>query len=581
VAARLANGVEPFEWSEYDAPFSPYVIADNWAAMSGIEYEVRVSSVNADGRSEWSSSVVVTAPELRVAPADAISLEAPQYPRRPLIAGDNVEVHLLTQRPFTRKSQWLWSVCDSNGANCEGLLVPPSSTMVVPSAAVGKLLQVQVDYDKNGVSYSATKKIGMTLSGAVPPAGRSLEPSHGCRRTEASSRRLDSESSIETHLHLLKSELVQIAWDGQVGGAMEPLCNDLLVASSHGEIALARSDGRVERVDGRVPMNLEGLTSHPDSANFRLGYFRVADILIKATDAGKWELFVTHHYFTGECIRFRLSAAEILMDGGSVSVSPPWRTVFDAEPCLPPTYEEGNQAGGRMLTDGPDHLLIVIGDHGGAEFPQDPGSHMGKLVRTAIETGEAEILAFGLRNSQGLARDEDGNLWATDHGPQGGDELNLLEAGSNYGWPAASYGVGYGGYALKNGEAGEHEGFAKPRFAWIPSVAVSALVVNDERSFPLWKDDLLVASLSGGGNGHSLFRVRRDGTTVLGFERIEVGYRIRDLAQMPDGRLALLSDGGRVHFISPLAHCDDWAREARVIYALGCGPPENAAKQGQ
>ena len=103
-----------------------------------------------------------------------------------------------------------------------------------------------------------------------------------------------------------------------------------------------------------------------------------------------------------------------------------------------------------MLTDGPDHLLVTIGDHrwGWAEslslYEQIPGSHMGKLVRVAIETGDTETLTLGHRNPQGLARDKDGNLWSTEHGPQGGDELNLLEPGGNYGWPHVSYGVDYG-----------------------------------------------------------------------------------------------------------------------------------------
>ena len=126
---------------------------------------------------------------------------------------------------------------------------------------------------------------------------------------------------------------------------------------------------------------------------------------------------------------------------------PDWRAIFDAEPCLPLKWFAGHGAGGKMLTDGADHLLVNIGVHQAdlwlARPTSDPASHLGKLLRIAIETGETETLAMGFRNSQGLARDAEGNLWATDHGPQGGDELNLVERGGNYGWPLVSYGVDY------------------------------------------------------------------------------------------------------------------------------------------
>ena len=222
-----------------------------------------------------------------------------------------------------------------------------------------------------------------------------------------------------------------------------------------------------------------------------------------------------------------------------------------------------------MLTDGPDHLLVVIGDHDMRSHVQASDSHLGKLVRIEIETGTAETLAFGLRNPQGMARDGNGNLWETEHGPQGGDELNLLEPSGNYGWPLVTYGVEYGGIVNMSSveHLGQHDGFIKPVFAWVPSIAISSIAVNDERLFPLWRDDLLIGSLT----GHSLFRVRRAGVDVQYVEPIEVGYRIRDLAQMPDRRIALLADGGRVHFLRSYAHCDDESEWNRSVYAVNCG----------
>ena len=356
---------------------------------------------------------------------------------------------------------------------------------------------------------------------------------------------------------------------------MESMGDDLLVVAPKGRFALVFSDGTAEYLDGNVPMNAVSLGQHEDYDNhFNPRLFRVADILLKELGEGRYELFAIHHYFTGECIRIRLSSTTILQAEESVTVMPDWRTIFEVEPCLPLSWFTGHAAGGEMLTDGADHLLVIIGtysiDSWSARPSFDPAAHLGKLLRITIETGETETLAIGFRNSQGLARDAEGNVWATDHGPQGGDELNLLDRGGNYGWPLASYGVDYGGKVPLNSEdeaMGRHDGFLRPAFAWVPSPAVSAIAVNDKRWFPLWKDDLLVASLRAG----SLFRVRRHGTDVQYAERIEIGWRIRDLTFMPDGRIALLRDSGWVYFLSrSRRYCNEDAQKQRKVYSVNC-----------
>ena len=427
-------------------------------------------------------------------------------------------------------------------------------------AMEGKHLSVQVDYDKEGVSYSATAGLGIVRA---------------ARAQELETQELETQE-LATHLYALDLNGVYFrSWEGagwkdERGGAIAPLGNDLLVATPWGRFALVRPTGEVVPLDGNVPMNRIEFQTRLDIEHLRLNTFRVADILLKRHSAGRYELFVTHHYFTGECLRFRLSATTLLQYGADVSVSPEWRTIFDAEPCL---RSPSSLAGGRMLMDGPDHLLVVIGTHYD-EYAQDPASHLGKLIRVEIETGRAETLALGLRNPQGLAQDAAGHLWETEHGPQGGDELNVLVAGGNYGWPQVTYGVERGSKVNvpRAATVGLHDGFIKPVFAWVPSIGISSVIVNDERWFPLWKDDLLIGSLSGTqGSGHALFRVCRNGTDVQYVERIRVGDRIRDLAQMPDGRLALLHDGGRVHFLSrSYAYCTDENKLNRHVFAFDC-----------
>ena len=379
-------------------------------------------------------------------------------------------------------------------------------------------------------------------------------------------------SALATHLYALESESVRLeSFDGR-GGAIESMGKDLLVVTPKGRFAVVFRDGTMEYLDSLVPMNYTGLQSSQISENpdFAPYAFRVADILLKET-VGGYILFVTHHYFTGECVQFRLSSTTLVREGQRLTVLPDWRVIFNANPCLDlETYGGWHNSGGKILTDGKEHLLVTIGNHAYGQRSIPSNLHIGKLVRIEIETGESEILATGIRNAQGMVRDAEGNVWVTDHGPQGGDELNLLREGADYGWPHVSYGVGYGGVALRLVEdegTGQHDGFVRPAFAWVPSPALSALAVNDERRFPLWKDDLLIASLAAG----SLFRVRRHGTDVQYFEKIEVGYRIRDLTFMPDGRIALLADEESVHFLSrsPM-YCDEESRKRRDIYSINC-----------
>ena len=395
---------------------------------------------------------------------------------------------------------------------------------------------------------------------------------------------------VLTHLHALHSTEVATGSTGN-GGALTPLGNDLLVVTPKGRIARVRPPGDggprngaygdwqpayVEWLEGRVPMNLDRLEahrdrlqsrpdpSHPDMTQFQhvFGRFRVADILLKESFAGRHRLFVTHHHFTEGCIRFRLSSTNVVLREGSVSLATGWRTLFDAEPCI--LGSALHQAGGTMVTDGPDHLLVVIGDHSMEDVVQAVDSHLGKLVRIDIETGAVETVASGLRNPQGLVRDGDGVLWATEHGPWGGDELNILRPGENYGWPLVTLGVGTGGVARNHRPltTGDDGGFAHPVFSRVPSVGISSILVNDERRFPLWKDDLLIASLA----AESLFRVRLHDRSVQYAEKIEVGFRIRDLAQLPDGHIVLLDDAGCVRFLSR----SHWHCGTTSVYAIGC-----------
>lgn len=578
VSIRPKKGTRPLSWIEHLASAPPYTVLDYWV-MSGLDYEIRVSAFNDAQHSDWSRTATVAGPLLESAPSEAVEiLTAPPYR-----VGDVMHVSLAGQHPFESRSLWHWFLCDLDGSDCK--LLPLEQTdahmLVIPDIARYKRVEVQQDYRKDGVFYSARVTVGTVEGGGdasvtaepMPTAGDTSDME--CVESSKPAEELFTvDSGIETFLYDLRLDSVSVLWDEASGGAVEAMCDDLLLATPWGRLTVVRPGGSVEHLDVRVPMDLDELLAHPDVSRGRTDSFRVGDILLRRRTSELWELFVTHHYFTGERIRFRLSSATIVRSENGIAVSTAWRTIFDAVPSLPVEYGLGTMMGGRMMTDGPDHLLVITGSHGIGASSQDSESHLGKLLRVEIETGDTEVLASGFRNSQGLARDEHGNLWATDHGPYGGDELNLLEPGANYGWPLVTYGLG-GSTSLDELEGeklGIHDGFALPVFSWIPGIGISSVIVNDGRLFPFWKDDLLIASLAGSGNGLSLFRVRRAGVEIQYVERIKFGWRIRDLAQMPDGRIVLLRDNGRVYFISrDYSYCDaTYLFPNQYIYTKDC-----------
>ncbi len=218
--------------------------------------------------------------------------------------------------------------------------------------------------------------------------------------------------------------------------------------------------------------------------------------------------------------------------------------------------------GCRLAFDRNGFLFITIGDRQAppagdleAHPAQDLSNHHGTVVRLHDDgrvpadnpfVGRAgarpEIWSYGHRNPQGLVvHPETGDVWATEHGPQGGDELNLILPGRNYGWPVIGYGVNYGSGAAIHG--GTHrEGMEQPARIWVPSIATSGLVVYTGDRFPGWRGSLF----SGGMAGEQLARLTLDGTRVTAEETLVGGVgRIRDVRQGPDGYLYLALDDRR------------------------------------
>ncbi len=224
----------------------------------------------------------------------------------------------------------------------------------------------------------------------------------------------------------------------------------------------------------------------------------------------------------------------------------------------------GRHFGCRIVQTADNNLFLTMGDHG--SYPQEAqnlGNHIGKIVRITSDgaapndnpfvgrtDAKPEIWSYGNRNVQGAAlHPTTGKLWAHEHGPQGGDEVNIIEKGKNYGWPVIGYGVNYGGAKIH--EATAKAGMEQPVKYWVPSIAPSGMAFYNSALFPSWRGSLFVGALVAG----VLVRLSLDRDKVTGEERLLQGIRerIRDVRTGPDGAIYLATDSsdGRILRVKP------------------------------
>jgi len=217
-----------------------------------------------------------------------------------------------------------------------------------------------------------------------------------------------------------------------------------------------------------------------------------------------------------------------------------------------PKSRAGRHFGSRLVFDRAGFLYVTQGDRGEMERAQRLDDLAGKVVRLHDDGrvpsdnpfvgkpgARPEIFTLGNRNVQGAAlHPATGELWSHEHGPQGGDEVNVLRKGVNYGWPVITYGVEYF-VGTKIGEGTAKPGMAQPLYYWVPSIAPSGMAFYTGDRFPAWRGDLFVGAL----RDELLVRLRLDGEKVVSEERMLRGFgRVRDVRQGPDGFLYLLID---------------------------------------
>jgi len=237
------------------------------------------------------------------------------------------------------------------------------------------------------------------------------------------------------------------------------------------------------------------------------------------------------------------------------------KVIFKARPQTPNDNRSGvgSRSGGRMVMGRDGYLYITIGDRDtGGSYPwlvaQTLDTHLGKILRittdgkpapgnpfTGQEAAYPEIWAIGQRSQEGLAFDNDGNLWETEHGPRGGDELNLIKKGANYGWPVVTHGIDYPGNQTGDSEP-TRAGIEEPVYYWAPSIGPGNLAFYKGNLFPEWKNSVFVVAL----RGNAMERLTLSGGKVVNEEPLltEVKMRLRDVRVGPDGAVYVLSDSG-------------------------------------
>ncbi len=309
----------------------------------------------------------------------------------------------------------------------------------------------------------------------------------------------------------------------------------VLITERPGSLRLLRIPGGLSKPLAGVPKvaaqgqgGLLDVALSPDFASDRYVYLSYAE-----ADGGK----------SGTAVgRGRLSA-----DGSALEN---FRVLFRQEPKL----SSGLHYGSRLVFDGKGYLYISLGENNQRPTAQDLDKLQGKVVRLKADgsvppdnpfVGRAgarpEIWSYGHRNPQGMALNpRTGQLWENEHGPRGGDEINLIQPGKNYGWPLATHGINYSGQPIPEAKGTDLPGMEPPLYWWPKSPAISGMAFYDADRFPAWRNSLFIGALA----NQNLIRLTLDGDRVVAQEWLlaDRKQRIRDVRQGPDGYVYVLTD---------------------------------------
>jgi glucose/arabinose dehydrogenase len=305
----------------------------------------------------------------------------------------------------------------------------------------------------------------------------------------------------------------------------------MLVTEKKGEILIFKKDS----------FSGQKVTGLP--AFYTAGQSGLLDIAIHPNYAQNGWIYIAYGKPVGDggattIARFKLSGTAV--------------TSFEELIVTTPEWKGGTHYGSRIVFDNQNYLYFSNGERGTQDNAQNLKNSHGKIHRIHddgripadnpfVNTAGAipSIWTYGNRNPQGLFFDKASNrLWEVEHGPRGGDELNLLEKGKNYGWPVITYGINYNGTPIT--DITEKEGMEQPVKYWTPSIATCGMTLVTSDRYPAWKGNFLVTALA----GTHIARVEMNGTKPVGEEKLLPGIgRVRQVAQSPDGYVYAITEG--------------------------------------
>lgn len=316
---------------------------------------------------------------------------------------------------------------------------------------------------------------------------------------------------------------------------------DMLVSNRGGELYRVREGEIVGTIDGLPEVHVNGQGG-------------LLDLELHPQYAENGWLYISYSSPEGEGNGSNTALMRTKLEGDKLVQQ---ETLYKASP----NTRRGQHYGSRIEFDDQGYLFFSIGERGARDDnPQDLGRDGGKVYRLhddgripednpfASKDGAlAAIYSYGHRNPQGMAKNpETGQIWVHEHGPRGGDEVNIIQAGENYGWPILSYGINYSGSDFAEGT--EREGYQSPIWYWVPSIAPSGMTFVTSDKYPDWQGDLLVGSLK----FRYLVLAAVEGNSIpeakVMFE--DIG-RVRNVRQGPDGYLYVATEGSGILRILP------------------------------
>ncbi|CAB3720787.1 Aldose sugar dehydrogenase YliI [Achromobacter deleyi] len=309
----------------------------------------------------------------------------------------------------------------------------------------------------------------------------------------------------------------------------------MLITERSGQLRLLRTPGGLSKP----------LTGVPKVA--AQGQGGLLDVALSPDFAQDRYVYLSYAESDGKRSGTAVGRGKLAADGSGLQ---DFKVLFRQEPKL----SEGQHFGSRLVFDGKGYLFISLGENNQRPTAQDLDKLQGKVVRLKVDgsvpadnpfVGQAgarpEIWSYGHRNPQGMALNPwTGALWEHEHGPRGGDEINLVQPGKNYGWPLATYGINYSGQPIPEAKGETLPGMEPPLYWWAKSPAISGMAFYNADRFPAWRHSLFIGALA----NQNLIRLTLDGDKVVAEEQLLVDRkaRIRDVRQGPDGYVYVLTD---------------------------------------